>query len=212
MNALLALGQSERTSFVIRQSRVILDLALQPTGVIAEQFCPRSSFHKQGKFLSRPTLFGTAVAALCVTFAAGVASAARPNILIAISDDQSYPHASAYGDPIVRTPGFDRVARNGVLFRNAFTPAPGCSPMRAAFLTGREIWQNRHAGTHASFFPRDLPVFTEQLDAAGYHVGMTGKGWGPGRADLFWGSGRYAEIAAGHLKHEGELYLLIKKQ
>lgn len=54
--------------------------------------------------------------------------------------------------------------------------------MRAAFLTGREIWQNREAGTHASDFPRDLPVFTEQLADAGYHVGLTGKGWGPGKA------------------------------
>ena len=54
--------------------------------------------------------------------------------------------------------------------------------MRAAFLTGREIWQLREAGTHASDFPRDLPVFTEQLSDAGYHVGMTGKGWGPGKA------------------------------
>jgi len=114
---------------------------------------------------------------------AGVAVGAdRPNILIAIADDQSYPHTSAYGDPVIKTPAFDRVAKNGVLFRNAFTPAPGCSPMRAAFLTGREIWQNREAGTHASTFPRDLPVFTEQLASAGYHVGMTGKGWGPGRA------------------------------
>jgi uncharacterized sulfatase len=109
-------------------------------------------------------------------------SAERPNILIAIADDQSYPHASAYGDPAVQTPGFDRVAKSGVLFRSAFTPAPGCSPMRAAFLTGREIWQLRQAGTHASDFPRDLPVFTEQLADAGYHVGMTGKGWGPGKA------------------------------
>ncbi len=115
-------------------------------------------------------------------FLASVSTAARPNILIAISDDQSFPHASAYGDPAVRTPAFDRVARAGVLFRNAFTPAPGCSPMRAALLTGREIWQNREAGTHASFFPRDLPVFTEQLSDAGYHVGMTGKGWAPGKA------------------------------
>lgn len=106
----------------------------------------------------------------------------RPNVLIAISDDQSFPYASAYGDAAVRTPGFDRVAKQGVLFRSAFTPAPGCSPMRAAFLTGREIWQLREAGTHASDFPRDLPVFTQQLADAGYHVGMTGKGWGPGRA------------------------------
>ncbi|MGB1816376.1 MAG: sulfatase family protein [Rubripirellula sp.] len=116
---------------------------------------------------------------LCAGHAVG---ADRPNILIAIADDQSYPHTSAYGDPVIKTPAFDRVARAGVLFRNAFTPAPGCSPMRAAFLTGREIWQNREAGTHASTFPRDLPVFTEQLELAGYHVGMTGKGWGPGRA------------------------------
>lgn len=52
--------------------------------------------------------------------------------------------------------------------------------MRAAFLTGRQIWQLRQAGTHASYFPTDLPVFTSQLAQAGYHVGMTGKGWGPG--------------------------------
>lgn len=108
--------------------------------------------------------------------------AARPNVLIAISDDQSYPHASSYGDKAVSTPAFDRVAKSGVLFRNAFTPAPGCSPMRAAFLTGRNIWQIREAGTHASYFPTDLPVFTNQLADAGYHVGMTGKGWGPGKA------------------------------
>ncbi len=118
----------------------------------------------------------------CLILTTSSAFAARPNILIAIADDQSFPHASAYGDPAIETPGFDAVARNGVLFRNAFTPAPGCSPMRAAFLTGREIWQLREAGTHASDFPRDLPVFTEQLSDAGYHVGMTGKGWGPGKA------------------------------
>ena len=119
---------------------------------------------------------------LCVWFASS-AIAKRPNILVAVSDDQSYPHASAYGTAEIKTPGFDAVAKAGVLFHNAFTPAPGCSPMRAAFLTGREIWQNREAGTHASYFPRDLPVFSEQLGSSGYHVGMTGKGWGPGRAE-----------------------------
>ena len=117
-----------------------------------------------------------------LTCSVTAATADRPNILIAIADDQSFPHTSAYGTSQIKTPGFDRVAKQGVLFQNAFTPAPGCSPMRAAFLTGREIWQIGHAGTHASFFPRDLPVFTEQLADAGYHVGMTGKGWGPGRA------------------------------
>jgi uncharacterized sulfatase len=104
----------------------------------------------------------------------------RPNILVAISDDQSYPHASAYGFEALDTPAFDRVAKMGVLFRNAFTPAPGCSPMRAAFLTGRNIWQIEHAGTHASSFPRKYDVYQDRLEAAGYFVGYTGKGWGPG--------------------------------
>ncbi|MEM6470372.1 MAG: sulfatase [Planctomycetota bacterium] len=108
--------------------------------------------------------------------------AGRPNILIAVSDDQSFPHASAYGCRSIRTPAFDRIAKEGVLFNAAFTPAPGCSPMRAAFLTGREIWMIREAGTHASTFPDDLPVFTKQLAESGYHVGATGKGWGPGKA------------------------------
>lgn len=104
----------------------------------------------------------------------------RPNILIAIADDQSYPHASAYGFAGIDTPAFDRVARSGVLFSNAFTPAPGCSPMRAAFLTGRHIWQIEQAGTHASSFPTKYPVFPDLLETRGYFVGYTGKGWGPG--------------------------------
>lgn len=109
-----------------------------------------------------------------------LASDQRPNILVAISDDQSYPHASAYGYEAISTPSFDRVASRGVLFRNAFTPAPGCSPMRAALLTGRNIWQIEHAGTHASLFPRKYEVYQDRLEQAGYFVGYTGKGWGPG--------------------------------
>ena len=107
-------------------------------------------------------------------------AAERPNILVAISDDQSYPHASAYGYEAIKTPAFDRVAKMGLLFRNAFTPAPGCSPMRAAFLTGRNIWQIEHAGTHASSFPAKYDVYQDRLEDAGYFVGYTGKAWGPG--------------------------------
>jgi len=104
----------------------------------------------------------------------------RPNILLAIADDQSWPHAGAYGCPFVSTPNFDRVAREGVLFTNAFAAAPQCSPNRAAILTGRYIWQLEEAGTHSSNFPRKFPVYTEILESAGYMVGYTGKGWSPG--------------------------------
>lgn len=107
-------------------------------------------------------------------------ASARPNFLFAIADDQSYPYASAYGTSGVNTPAFDRLAREGVLFHNAFAPAPQCSPCRAAILTGRNIWQIEEAGTHSSYFPKKFPVFTRTLEGAGYHVGFTGKPWGPG--------------------------------
>lgn len=108
------------------------------------------------------------------------AQSERPNVLIAISDDQSFPHASAYGSRFVETPAFDRVAREGVLFTNGFVASPGCSPSRAAFLTGRYPWQIEHAGTHASLFPRKYVVFPDLLEENGYFIGHTGKGWGPG--------------------------------
>ena len=104
----------------------------------------------------------------------------RPNILFAISDDQSYPYASAYGSLGVRTPAFDHVAREGVLFTSAFVASPGCSPSRAAFLTGRYPWQIEAAGTHASSFPAKYVTFPDLLERAGYFIGHTGKGWGPG--------------------------------
>ena len=104
----------------------------------------------------------------------------QPNILIAISDDQSYPYASAYGSTTVQTPNFDQVAEQGVLFTNAFVASPGCSPSRAALLTGRYPWQLEHAGTHASYFSPEYVVFPDLLEAAGYAIGFTGKGWGPG--------------------------------
>lgn len=104
----------------------------------------------------------------------------RPNILLAISDDQSYPHTSAYGFLAVSTPAFDRVAKEGVLFTQAIAGSPGCSPSRAALLTGRHSWQLEHAGTHASLFSPQYVSYPDLLSAAGYAVGFTGKGWGPG--------------------------------
>jgi uncharacterized sulfatase len=115
------------------------------------------------------------------------AKLSSPNILIAIADDQSFVHTSFAGYAAVKTPAFDRVAREGVFFRNAFSPSPGCSPTRAALLTGRHTWQIEQAGTHDSSFPAKYVVFPDLLEGAGYFIGMTGKGWGPGN---FKGDGR----------------------
>ena len=106
-----------------------------------------------------------------------------PNVLFVISDDQSWLHAGAYGYDAARTPAFDRIAAEGVLFEQAFAPTPGCSPTRAAILTGRNHWQIEHAGTHASTFPRTYEVFPDRLEQAGYFIGMTGKGWSPGNSE-----------------------------
>ena len=100
-----------------------------------------------------------------------------PNILIAIADDQSYPHTGIYGFSQINTPAFDYVAKNGVLFNNAFVAAPGCSPSRAAMLTGKNIWELEEAGTHASNFPSKYKVYTEVLEENGFFVGYRKKGF-----------------------------------
>jgi N-sulfoglucosamine sulfohydrolase len=104
----------------------------------------------------------------------------RPNILFVISDDQSWAHTGAAGYKAARTPAFDRIAAEGVLFEQAFAPTPGCSPTRAAILTGRNNWQIEQAGTHASSFPTYYEVFPLRLQSAGYFIGKHGKGWAPG--------------------------------
>jgi len=106
------------------------------------------------------------------------ASSDRPNILFAIADDAS--HFSAYGHSFLETPSFDRVARDGIRFSNAFTTNPKCAPSRASILTGRHTWQNREACLHWNHWPTDLPVYPDLVEQAGYHVGYTGKPWAPG--------------------------------
>ncbi len=112
--------------------------------------------------------------------AAAAPAEKRPNILFAIADDWGYGHAGAYGCPWIKTPGFDRVAKAGVLFRNTFTSNPKCSPCRASILTGRNTWQLKEAINHNSVMPRDFAVYPDVLEKAGYFSGSTGKGWGPG--------------------------------
>lgn len=110
-------------------------------------------------------------------------SAARPNILFCIADDASYPHMGAYGCSWVTTPGFDRVAKEGLLFTKAYTPNAKCAPSRACILTGRNSWQLKQACNHWCFFPKEFTTYAEALEQNGYFVGTTGKGWAPGIAE-----------------------------
>jgi len=117
----------------------------------------------------------------------------QPNILFAIADDASWQHFSAYGCKFLKTPNFDRVAREGALFTNCFTPLPKCSPSRAAILTGKNPWQLEEAADHYGIFPAKFKVFPDLLEASGYFVGYTGKGWGPGN----WKKGGFQRNPAG---------------
>jgi len=105
----------------------------------------------------------------------------RPNILFCLADDWSWPHASIAGDKVVRTPTFDWVAREGVLFNNAFVTAPSCTPSRGSIVTGQWHWRLEEGGNLWSTLPAKFEVYPDILEQAGYHVGFTRKGWGPGR-------------------------------
>ena len=103
-----------------------------------------------------------------------------PNILFCISDDQSWIHAGAYGSRFVKTPGFDRLAAEGALFRNAFVSTPSCAPSRGSVLTGQDFYRLREGSMNHTQWPKGVPTYVDLLAGRGYHCGFTGKGWGPG--------------------------------
>ncbi len=120
------------------------------------------------------------IAGLCFADTAGAADT-RPNILYCLGDDWGWPHAGAYGDKVVKTPTFDRLAREGVLFARCFSAVPSCSPSRAAMLTGQYPHRLDQGGNLWSFLPKKYPVYPDLLEQSGYVVGSMRKGWGPGR-------------------------------
>jgi N-sulfoglucosamine sulfohydrolase len=104
----------------------------------------------------------------------------RPNILLAIADDMSWIHSSFTGCEAISTPNIDYVARNGVWFNQAYCSAPSCTASRGALLTGRNGWELEEGACLWSILPSKFLTYTGLLEEAGYHVGYTGKGWGPG--------------------------------
>lgn len=107
-------------------------------------------------------------------------AAERPNILFLIADDASRNSFGAYGETYVKTPSFDRLAKEGVLFTQAYNCNPKCAPARACLLTGRYSWQLEEACNHNPFLSDKWAFYPFLLEKAGYTIGFTGKGWGPG--------------------------------
>ena len=116
------------------------------------------------------------------------ADSKRPNIVFAFADDWGR-YASAYAkldgtgtiNDVVRTPNFDRVAREGVLFGHAFVSSPSCTPCRSALLSGQHFWRTgRAAILRGAVWNGTLPSFPLMLRDSGYHIGKSYKVWSPG--------------------------------
>jgi len=114
------------------------------------------------------------LALLTLTFlSAAAAPVPRPNVVFVMSDDHAAHAISAYGSRVNETPGLDRLAREGVLFRNAFVTNSICTPSRAAILTG--AYSHRNGVPVFNRFDGSQPTVAKLLQAAGYHTGMIGK-------------------------------------
>lgn len=119
---------------------------------------------------------------LLIVFACGVqplhaqGESTRPNIIVVLVDDLRWDDLGCMGHPFVRTPGIDRLAREGARFRNAFCNTPLCSPARATLLTG--LHTHHHGildNTDHSEQSHRLPTFPRDLQAAGYETAYVGK-------------------------------------
>jgi N-sulfoglucosamine sulfohydrolase len=153
---------------------------------------------------SMPSAVGLVVLLSCVCLT--VRSAERPNILFCFADDLGRI-ASIYGkvdgkgsfNDLVATPNLDRLARGGVVFRNAFVNAPSCTPCRSSLLTGQHFWRtNRGAILQGAVWDDAIPTFPLLLRGSGYHLGKMYKVWSPGTpADQPYGGQQHAFEKAG---------------
>jgi len=107
--------------------------------------------------------------------AADTASSGRPpNIVFMFADDHAFQAISAYGSAINRTPNIDRLANEGMLFRNCYVTNSICGPSRACILTGKYSHLNGFY-QNGDKFDGSQPTFPKLLQAAGYQTAMIGK-------------------------------------
>ena len=98
----------------------------------------------------------------------------RPNVLLIYADDHAEAAISAYGSKLCRTPAIDRLAREGMLFRQSFVGNSICGPSRATLLTG--LHSHLHGKTtNQSRFDQSLPTFAKRYQEAGYQTAVIGK-------------------------------------
>ena len=103
----------------------------------------------------------------------------RPNIIFILSDNIQHDDTGFAGHPFIKTPGLDRLAREGVVFENAFCTTSLCSPARASLLTGTYAHSHGVLNNHTPWTGRQQ-TFLEYLKDAGYGTAFIGKWHMPG--------------------------------
>jgi arylsulfatase A-like enzyme len=100
----------------------------------------------------------------------------RPNVLLIITDDQGYGDLGFHGNPQVKTPRLDALAKESARFRS-FYVSPVCSPTRASLMTGRYAYRTGIVDTFRgrSMMHSDEVTLAEMLGASGYRTGIFGK-------------------------------------
>ncbi|WP_343315053.1 sulfatase-like hydrolase/transferase [Brucella sp. BE17] len=99
----------------------------------------------------------------------------RPNILWICTDQQRWDTISALGFKGLNTPNIDRLAQDGVAFKNAYTQSPVCTPSRATFLTGMYPSAHQVQMNGNEYFPKHLKLVPKIFAENGYKTGLIGK-------------------------------------
>lgn len=146
---------------------------------------------------------------LVCLFSPALAEERRPNIVFIFADDWGR-FASLYAavrpdgatadglNELIRTPNIDRVAKQGVLFRNAHVSSPSCTPCRSALLSGQYFWRTGRGAVLHGVWDSSIPSYPLLLRDGGYHIGKSHKVWGPGSpVDAPFGGKKHAYEKAG---------------
>lgn len=107
-------------------------------------------------------------------------SQGRPNILLILADDWSYPYVGYAGWKEVSLPHLDSLSAQGSVFHHAFCAVPSCTPSRSALLTGRYPHNLGEAVNLCGRLDVSIPTYVQILKEAGYAVAFDRKGWAPG--------------------------------
>lgn len=120
-------------------------------------------------------IFTGAVSFAALNFSIPFAQANKPNVIVYITDDQSRNDASVYGAPsLLQTPNLDILAKDGLVFNNAFIASPASAPSRAALLTALMPARNGAEANHS--YPKSTDLYIlGNLQRIGYEVSAFGK-------------------------------------